>query len=137
MQEAFCRIPRPMCTTRLEGTPVSMPEPITSSNASPQTLLPINSSQMPLIHVPTTGNLCSLDSTHLADPGRRRLDLPNSTDLVASVAGNADVVATFKGELNIANLQDLGATFLRILACRLQNLVDKLISNGKDGLCSC
>lgn len=94
----------------------------------------MNSSQKPLIHVPTTSNLGSLNSTHLADPGWRRLDLPNSADLVASIAGDAYVVATFKGELNIANLQDLRAALLRVLACRLQNLVDKLIRNRQDGL---
>lgn len=64
----------------------------------------MNSSRKLLINIPTTGDFCSLNSTHLTDPGRSRLDLTNSADLVAGVAGDADVVATFKSELDIANL---------------------------------
>jgi hypothetical protein len=111
-----------------------MPDPITSSDASPGPFLSVNSSPKPLIHIPTTSDLGSLNSTHLADPRSRGLDLAHSTDLIAGIAGDADVITTLEGELDIANLQDLGAPFLCVLACCLQDLVDKLICNGKDRL---
>jgi hypothetical protein len=82
-----------------------MPGPVAPSNAHTRTFpcreLPPEAA---LVHIPTTCNLCGLNSTHLADPGGRGLDLAYRTDLIAGVAGNADVVAALKGELDIANL---------------------------------
>lgn len=73
----------------------------------------------PLIHILATCNLCGLDSTHLADPSRSRLYLPNGTDLVASVTRDANVVATLQSELDITDLEYFRAAFFCILACCL------------------
>jgi hypothetical protein len=82
-----------------------MPGPVAPSNAHTRTFpcreLP---PKAPLVHIPTTCNLGGLNSTHLADPSSRGLDLAYGTDFIAGVAGNADIIATLKGELDIANL---------------------------------
>lgn len=60
------------------------------------------------------------------------MNLANGTDLVAGIAGNADVVATLESKLDIANLKGLGATFLGVSASCLDNIVDKLVSDGEN-----
>jgi hypothetical protein len=65
------------------------------------------------------------------------LYLADGTDLIAGVAGNADIVATLESELDVADLEDLGATFLGVLASRLKDLIDEIISDIEDRLKLC
>lgn len=62
------------------------------------------------------------------------MNLANGADLIAGVAWDADVVATFEGELDVADLEDLGATFLGILAGSLKDLVDESVCDVEDRL---
>jgi hypothetical protein len=62
------------------------------------------------------------------------LNLANGADLIAGVAGNANVVATFEGELDVADLEDLGASFLGILASCLEDLIDEGVCDVEDRL---
>jgi hypothetical protein len=73
-----------------------------------------------------------LNSAHLRDPSRRRLNLAYGTDLIAGVAGNADVVASLEGELDVTDLEDLGAAFLGVLAGCLENLIDEGVGDVED-----
>lgn len=75
-----------------------------------------------------------MNGTHLRDPGWGRLNLADGTDLIAGVARDTDVVATLKGELDIADLEDLAATFLGVLAGGLEDLIDEVICDVEDGL---
>lgn len=89
---------------------------------------------MPLVVVFATSDLGSLHSTHLRDPRRSRLDLADGADLIAGVAGNADVVATLESELDVADLEDLATALLGVLASGRENLVDEVVCNVEDGL---
>ena len=62
------------------------------------------------------------------------MNLAYSSDLIASVAGDANVVPTLKSELDIADLKDLAATLLCILACCLKDLIDEVVRDIEDGL---
>lgn len=87
-----------------------------------------------LISVLSSSDLRGLYSTHLGDPVGSRSNLADSADLVAGVAGNADVVATLESELDIADLEDLGAAFLGILAGCLKDLIDEAVGDIEDRL---
>jgi len=76
-----------------------------------------------------------LNSTHLGNPSRRRLNLADSADLITGVAWDANVVATLKSELDIADLKDLATTLLCILASCLKDLIDEVVRDVEDGLC--
>lgn len=84
----------------------------------------------PLIATLSASDLGSLNSTHFVDPSGARSDLTNSANLITSVTRNADVVATFKSELNVADLQNLGTTFFGVLAGCLKNLIDEVIGDS-------
>lgn len=79
-------------------------------------------------------NLGGLHSTHLADPRRSRLDLAHSAQLLARIAGNADVVGALKHELDVANLEHLASTLLGVLAGCVQDVVDEAVCKVKNGL---
>lgn len=53
----------------------------------------------------STRDLGGLNSTHLRDPSWGRLNLADRADFVASIAGDANVVAALEGELDIADLE--------------------------------
>ena len=100
---------------------------------------PLNTARLsqirgPLVHVLSTSDLRSLNCTHLGDPSSRRLNLADGTNLVAGVAWNANVVAALEGELDVANLEDLGAAFFGVLAGCLEDLIDEGIGNIEDRL---
>lgn len=80
------------------------------------------------------GDLGSLNSAHLGDPSRRRLDLAHGADLVAGVSGDTNVVAALEGELDVTDLEDLGAALFGVLASGVENLVDEAVCYCKDGL---
>lgn len=90
--------------------------------------------EIPLISVLATSNLGSRDSAHLGDPLWSRLHLANGTDLIAGVAGNADIVASLKGELDVADLEDLASSLLCIAAGGFKDLIDEVICYIHDGL---
>lgn len=90
-----------------------------------------------LIHVLATSDLSSLNRTHLVDPSWGRLNLTNGTNLITGVAGDADVVTTLKSKLDIANFKCLGPAFLGVPTSCLNDIIDKLIRDGEDGLLVC
>ena len=65
------------------------------------------------------------------------MNLADGADLVAGIAGNADVVATLESELDVTDLEDLRAAFLGILAGCLKDLVDEAVCNVENGLWTC
>jgi hypothetical protein len=79
-----------------------------------------------------TGNLGCLYSAHLRNPRWSRLDLAHSANLVRGVAGDADVVASLERELDVADLEELGAALLGVLAGGLQDLVDEVVCYLED-----
>jgi hypothetical protein len=86
------------------------------------------------ISILATGNLGRLHRAHLCDPGRGRLNLAHGTDLVGGVAGDANVVAALEGQLDVADLEDLAAALLGILASCLEDLIDEVVGDLEDGL---
>jgi hypothetical protein len=70
---------------------------------------------IPLVGILATSNLGGLNSTHLGDPSRRGLDLPNGANLVAGISWDANVVTTLQGELNVTDLELLGTALLGVL----------------------
>ena len=55
-------------------------------------------------------------------------------DLVAGVAGDADVVATLESELDVTDLEELAAAFLGILAGCLEDLINEVVGDLENGL---
>jgi hypothetical protein len=100
VEEALVQCVQPESQER----PLPILVPTASSNARPESFPAMNSSRSTLIHIPTTCDLRSLYGTHLADPSGGRLDLPNSSDLIAGVPWDTDVVTALKGELDVADL---------------------------------
>lgn len=80
------------------------------------------------------GNLTRLNRTHLIDPTLRRLKLANGTDLIRRIAGNADIVVALENELDVADLQCLGAASFGALASCGDDLVYEFVGDGEDGL---
>jgi len=85
----------------------------------------------------TPGNLAGLDRAHLGNPSLRRLELAHSPDLVGCVAGDADVVVALEDELDVANLERLGAASFGALAGCGDDLVDEFVGYGEDALGQC
>ena len=81
-----------------------------------------------------TRNLARLNRTHLIDPPLRRLELANSADLVRGVARDTDVVVALEDELDVADLEGLGAAGFGALAGGGDDLVDELVGDGEDSL---
>lgn len=79
-------------------------------------------------------DLRSLDGAHLGDPTLGGQHLSDSAELVRGVAGDADVVGALKDKLDVANLEDLGAALLGIVAGRVQKAVHKRVGKVEDGL---
>jgi hypothetical protein len=65
------------------------------------------------------------------------LNLTNGTNLITGVAGDADVVTTLKSKLDIANFKRLGPAFLGVPTSCLNDIIDKLVRDGEDGLLVC
>ena len=82
----------------------------------------------------STSDLCCLYSAHLRNPRRARLNLADGTDLIRRIAWDADIVASFKSELDVADLEDLAAALLGVLAGCLEDLVYEVVGNLEDGL---
>lgn len=130
LQESHCtvynlKIHAPLCPCHTKPTQRQTLPSITSNEFS---------DRRPLIHVLPTRNLRSLNSAHLRNPSSRWLNLADGTDLIAGIAGNADVVASLESELDVADFEDLGAAFLGVLAGCLEDLVDEGVGNVEDGL---
>lgn len=96
----------------------------------PPNHLPACSSQ---IRLPPR-NLTRLHRAHLGDPPLGRQKLAHSADLVRGVAGDADVVVALEDELDVADLEGLGAARLGALAGGCDDLVDELVGDGEDAL---
>lgn len=79
-------------------------------------------------------DLGGLDGAHLGDPAGRGLDLADSTEFIGRVARHANVVGALKDQLDIANLEDLGATLLGVAAGSMENVIDEAISHVQDAL---
>ena len=75
-----------------------------------------------------------MNSAHLRNPSRGRLDLAHGTDLIGGVARDANVVAALEGQLDVADLEDLAAALLGVLAGCLEDLVDEVVCDLEDGL---
>lgn len=90
------------------------------------------------LNIPLTPrNLTRLNRTHLIDPPLRRLELADRTDLIRRIARDADIVIALKDELDVADLEGLGAASFGALAGSGDDLVDELVGDGEDGLGSC
>ena len=63
-----------------------------------------------------------------------RQELAHSADLVRGVAGDADVVVALKDELDVADLEGLGAARFGAFAGCGYDLVDELVGDGEDAL---
>ena len=79
-------------------------------------------------------DLSGLDGAHLGDPRRTGLHLTNGAQLVAGVSGNANVVGALEDELDVADLQHLGSSFLGVAASRVEDVVHKGIRQIEDRL---
>lgn len=79
-------------------------------------------------------NLTRLNRTHLIDPTLRRLKLANGTDLIRRIARDTDIVVALEDELDVADLEGLGAAGFGALAGCCDDLVDELVGDGEDGL---
>lgn len=75
-----------------------------------------------------------MNSAHLGNPSRRRLNLADGTDFVGGIAGDADVVATLESELDVTDLEELAAAFLGILAGCLEDLINEVVGDLENGL---
>jgi hypothetical protein len=82
----------------------------------------------------TTSDLGRLHRTHLRNPRRARLNLADGTDLIRRIPRDADIVASFKSELDVADLEDLAAALLGVLAGCLEDLVYEVVGDLEDGL---
>ena len=89
---------------------------------------------MRLVGVLAAGDFSSLNSRHFCNPSRRGLNLANSTDLIASVAGNTNVVVALKRELDVTDLEDFAAALFGHLACVMENLIDEGVGHCEHGL---
>jgi hypothetical protein len=76
-----------------------------------------------------TSNLGSLNCTHLGNPALCWLELPDSTNLIAGITWNTDVVVALQDKLDITDLKSFRATSLGAFASSRDDLVDKLISD--------
>lgn len=86
------------------------------------------------VSILSPSDLGSRDSAHLGNPLRRRLHLADGTDLIAGIAGDADVVASLKRELDVADLKDLAASFFGVAAGSFEDLIDEVVCYVHDGL---
>lgn len=68
-------------------------------------------------------NLRSLDGAHFGNPTRGGLNLADRSKLIRRITRDADVVGTLENELDVANLEDLGAALLGVLAGNLKDIV--------------
>lgn len=80
------------------------------------------------------GHLRCLDGADLGEPADGRLDFAHGAELIGGIARDADVVDTLKHELDIADLENLGATLLGDVAGRVKERVDERVGHGENGL---
>lgn len=62
------------------------------------------------------------------------MDLANGSDFVRGVAGDTDIVAALEGELDVTDFEDSGTALFGVLACGLEDLVDKVVGYLEDRL---
>ena len=79
-------------------------------------------------------DLGRLDRAHLGDPLGARVHFADSTQLLARIAGNTDIVGALQDELDVADFKNLGASLLSIAASRVQNAVHEGVGKVQNRL---
>lgn len=122
---APCQPPSLPCAIRIESNFVK-----SEASLEAQSVLGATHLNIPL----PPSNLTRLNRTHLIDPSLRRLKLADCTDLIRRIARDTDIVIALKDELDVADLEGLGAAGFGALAGCGDDLVDELIGDREDGL---
>ena len=55
------------------------------------------------------------------------MDLASNAQLVTGISRDSNVVGTLQDELDIANLEDLGATLFGVAASCMQHIIDERV----------
>jgi len=79
-------------------------------------------------------NLTSLNSLHLANPTRRRLELAHSSQLIQTVTRDANTVVALEHHLNVLDLQRLALSEFGQLASPRDDVVDEVIGQRQNSL---
>lgn len=72
-------------------------------------------------------DLGSLDGTHLGDPTRRGLHLSDGAKLIRRVSRDANVVRALQNQLDITDLEYLGAALFRVATSGVEDIINKRV----------